>query len=147
MRRFIAAAAFLALAVPVSRADEKDAKMLEGTYEVVSVTVAGKPDDKKKDEVTKFVIKDGMIMISVKDEKKEENAKFTVDASKKPAQIDIAPRDDDKVPGIYETKETDKGLELTIAFRKGPKGSERPKDFKGEGPDDFVIKLLRKKEK
>ena len=38
MRRTMAAVAFLALAVPVTRADEKDdaAKTLEGTYEVVS---------------------------------------------------------------------------------------------------------------
>ena len=152
MRRLITAALFLALAVPLARADEKDdaAKKLEGTYQIVSVLVGGKADDKKKDEVKSFVVKDGEITINISKGGKEraEKAKFKVDPSKKPAHFDIMPGGgDDTVPGIYETKDTDKGLELTVAFAKdGPKG-ERPKDFKGEGADHIVIKLLRKKEK
>jgi len=105
------------------------------------MTVGGKADDKKKDEVTAFVIKDGEI--TIKSGKKEETAKFTLDPSKKPAHIDIMPGDE-KVPGIYETKETDKGLELTIAFSKDGKVADRPKDFKGEGERSVVIRLLRK---
>jgi len=147
MRRITAAGLFLALALPVARADEKSgeaAKKLNGTYEVVSVIADGKADDKKKDEVQGFVIKDGEIV--VKTGKREETAKFTLDPSKKPAHIDLSPKNEkDVVPGIYEAKDTDKGLELTIAFGKdGPK-AERPKDFKGES--GFVIKLLRKKDK
>ena len=46
--------------------------------------------------------------------------------------------------GLYEAKETDKGLELTLAFPKNPT-SPRPKDFKGEAQDEIVVKLLRKK--
>jgi uncharacterized protein (TIGR03067 family) len=151
MRRLIVAAAFLALAVPVSRADEKAdaAKKLNGTYQVVEVIVNGKPDDKKKDDVSGVVIKDGTI--TIKDKRREETAKFTVDPSKKPAHIDIAPKgDDEKVPGIYELKEAGQETELTIAFAKtgseGPE-AERPKDFKGEGRGAVVLKLLRKKEK
>jgi uncharacterized protein (TIGR03067 family) len=144
MRRFIAAAAFLAIAVPIARADEKDATKLEGNYEVVSVLIGGKPDDKKKDEVKSFVIKDGMITVKANADK-EDSVKFTVDPTKKPAHIDIMPGGEEKVLGIYETKDTDKGTELTIAFKEGPKGGDRPKDFKGEGKDDFVIKLFRKK--
>lgn len=143
MRRLIAAAAFLALVVPVTRADDKDAaKKLEGTYEIVSVLTDGKADDKKKEDVKSFVIKDGAIVI--KERNREESAKFTVDPSKKPAHIDITPGDDEKVLGIYEAKDTDKGLELTIAFSTAPK-AERPKDFKGEGRESMVVKLLRKK--
>jgi uncharacterized protein (TIGR03067 family) len=149
MRRIIAAVAFLALAVPVAVADEKDdaAKKLNGNYQVLSVLVGGKPDDKKKDSVGEFVIKDGTISIKERGEKAD-TAKFAVDPSKKPAHIDISPGEggDEKVPGIYELKETDKGTELTIAFPKGNKGS-RPKDFKGEGPGEIVVKLFRKKEK
>lgn len=145
MRRLMAAAAFLALVVPVTWADDKDAaKKLEGTYEVLSVRVGGKADDKKKEDVKTFIIKDGTI--TIKESKREDTAKFTVDATKKPAHIDIAPAVNEKVLGIYETKETDKGLELTITFNLEPK-AERPKDFKGEGPETVVVKLLRKKEK
>src|SRR5207253_35215 len=44
MRKFVAVVAFVSLAVPVLRADEKDdaAKKLEGPYDVVAVLVAGK---------------------------------------------------------------------------------------------------------
>jgi len=149
MRQFIGAFALLALAVPVSRADEKDdaAKKLNGTYEVVSIFVGGKLDDSKKDELKSFVIKDGTL--TVKTGKRDEEAKFTVDPSKKPAQMDITAGKDGKETalGIYETKETDKGLELTIAFVKGDPNATRPKDFKGEGKEEIVFKLLRKKDK
>ena len=146
MRRMTAAVAFLVLAYPVVRADEKDdaAKKLEGKYEVVSVTIAGKPDDSKKDEVTSFEIKDKMLVVKVND--RDESAKFTLDPSKKPAHIDITPKDDNEtVKGIYATKETDKGLELTLAFSKEGPNADRPKDFDGKGEHDIVIKLLRKK--
>jgi uncharacterized protein (TIGR03067 family) len=149
MRRMMAAVAFLALAVPLTRADEKDdaAKKLEGAYEVVSVTVAGKPDDAKKDEVTSFEIKDKMLLVKVKD--RDESVKFTLDPSKKPAHIDITPKGDkdEVVKGIYATKETDKGLELTVAFSMEGPNADRPKDFDGRGEHDIVIKLLRKKAK
>jgi uncharacterized protein (TIGR03067 family) len=147
MRRSIAAFAFLVAAIPVTAADDKDdaAKKLNGAYEVREVLVGGKPDDSKKD--TKFTIKDGTIEIKEGD-KKPETAKFTLDPSKKPGHIDIVPDRGAKepVPGIYEVKETDKGLELTVAFVKGG-GGDRPKDFKGDGKDEVVIKLFRKKEK
>lgn len=152
MRRLVMAVAFLALAVPVARSDDKAdaAKKLEGTYEVVSVLIEGKVDDKKKDEVSSFTFKDGEITIKMTRNGKErdEKAKFTLDPSKKPAHIDISPgTGDQKVPGIYETKDTDKGLELTVAFAKGSGNDERPKDFKGESKESVVIKLLRKKGK
>lgn len=152
MRRLVMAVAFLALAVPAARSDDKAdaAKKLEGTFEIVSVIVEGKVDDKKKEEVSSFTFKDGEITIKMSRNGKErdEKAKFTLDPSKKPAHIDISPgMSDRKVPGIYETKDTDKGLELTIAFAKGPGDDERPKDFKGEGKEAIVIKLLRKKDK
>ena len=147
MRQLIGAVVFLALAVPIARADEKDAKKLEGTYEVVSVIFGGKEDAEKKDEVKAIVIKDGVLTIKMKgDNEKNETAKFTVDPSKKPAHIDITPDKggkEKKVLGIYETKDTDKGMELTLAFSKDD--TTRPKDFKGESKDDALIKLFRKK--
>lgn len=147
MQKLIAAAAFLALAAPVLFADEKAAdaaKKLDGKYEVVSVLVGGKPDDKKKDEAKGVEIKDGTL--SIKGEKRTETVKFTLDPSKKPAHIDLSVGPEEKVLGLYEAKETDKGLELVITFSKGL-SKERPKDFKGEGEDAMVLTLLRKKEK
>src|SRR5262245_59835535 len=120
MKNFVASAAFVVLAIPVVAADEDAAKKLNGSYQVLSLTVGGKPDDKKKDRVSEFVIKDGTIEIK-EDSGKADTAKFTVDATKKPAHIDLSPGENEKVMGIFETKETDKGLELTIAFPKDPK--------------------------
>ncbi|VTU02142.1 unnamed protein product [Gemmataceae bacterium] len=144
MRTLIAAAGFLALAAPVLRADEKAdaAKKLDGTYEVVSVLVNGRPDDKKKDEAKGVEIKDGTL--SIKGEKRTESVKFTLDPSKKPAHIDMSVGPKEVVLGIYEAKDTDKGLELVLAFSKGL-SKDRPKDFKGEGEDAMVLTLLRRK--
>src|SRR5262245_24683261 len=132
MRRFTAAVAVLALAVPVALADEKDdaAKKLNGTYAVLDFIRGGKSDDSKKEAKINFTIKGGTIEI-MEGDKKEDTAKFTLDPSKKPAQIDITPEKGPKViPGIYKVEETDKGTELTIAFARN--GGDRPKDFKGE---------------
>lgn len=149
MQRLIAALAFLTAAVPLAVADEKDdaAKKLNGVYDVIEILVGGKADPKKA-ENAKFEFKDGTIVIH-EGGKTKDNARFTLDPSKKPAEIDImpgAPGRDEKVLGIYDQKESDKGTELTLAFTKGP-NELRPKDFKGEGQRTVVIKLLRKKEK
>lgn len=130
--------------VGFSHADDASdaAKKLEGTYSVVDLLIEGKPNP-KKDEVAAVVLKDGTITIKLG--KRDEAAKFALDPSKKPKEIDISPINskDEKVSGIYETKETDQGLELTIAFAK--ENGPRPKDFKGTGKDEVVLKLLRKK--
>jgi uncharacterized protein (TIGR03067 family) len=154
--RLLTAALFFALAACATGADDKDdkgakeaAKKLEGTYEVLEVIVGGKQDNSKKDEVESFVIKDGELTIKIAKGNREEIAKFTLDPSKKPGHINLMPKRNDKdesVAGIYQVKETDKGTELTIAFGKGS-GKDRPKDFKGDGEDDVVIKLFRKKAK
>lgn len=144
MRPFVTAVVFFALAGWTGAADApKDAaKKLEGTYEVIDVTIAGKPDP-MKDDVKAVVIKDGQIIVK---SKRDEPAKFTLDPSKAPAHIDISPDGGATMPGVYEVKETDKGTELTIVFRPGLK-AERPKDIKGDTKEDVVLKLLRKKEK
>lgn len=149
MRQWLVAVVFLAAAMPVAIADEKDdaAKKLNGTYDVLEILVGGKADPKKA-ENAKFEFKDGTIVIHEGNMKKD-TARFTLDPSKKPTEIDIMPGmpgKDEKVLGIYEVKESDKGTELTLAFTKGP-NEVRPKDFKGEGQRVVVIKLLRKKDK
>jgi uncharacterized protein (TIGR03067 family) len=148
MRQLSSFAAFLALAIPIAAGaadDANAAKKLEGNYEVVSATRGGKPDEKAKD-VTSFTIKDGKIIIGAKG--KEMAAKFTLDPSKKPAEIDIVPEENGKgdvIKGIYESKDTKKGFELSIAF--GRDAGARPTDFKGSGDNEVSLKLLRKKDK
>ena len=145
--RLLSATAFLVLSAWAAGAadDPKDAaKALEGAYEVLDVTIGGKPDP-KKDAIKSVEIKGGEFVIKVGT--RDDPAKFALDTSKKPAHIDLTPGDTkEKVPGIYEVKETDKGTELTVALNLGEK-RDRPTDFKGAGKEEVVLKLLRKKAK
>jgi uncharacterized protein (TIGR03067 family) len=149
MKRLLVFSALIAFAVPAAHAADDDAakaaKKLEGTYEVVSAIRGGKPDEMAK-HIDKFAFKDGKVVITLK-EAGELTGTFTVDPGKKPAQLDLV-RDNgskDTLKGIYETKETDDGLELTYAF--GRDGGERPKDFKAESDKEVCVKLLRRKAK
>jgi uncharacterized protein (TIGR03067 family) len=142
MRRLIAVLGLAAAASLSVRAADEDAKKLEGTYKVIEVITEGKPSPKAK-ELESVVIQGDTITIKISGKTKDESAKFKLDSSKKPAHIDITPdRGKKQVMGIYKTEETDKGFVLTMAF-----GDQRPKDFKGEGDDAMMMKLLRKKAK
>jgi uncharacterized protein (TIGR03067 family) len=143
MRWVTGLAVLVSLASPLLADDKEVAKKLNGSYDLVSLTVGGKKEERK---VTVAIFKDGTVTMK-EDGKGGESSTFTVDPAKKPAHIDIVPDGDKdrKTLGIYELKETDKGTELTIAFVLGG-DSTRPKDFKGEGKDEMVVKL-RKREK
>jgi uncharacterized protein (TIGR03067 family) len=121
------------------------AKKLEGNYSVVSMTRGGKAADKKTDGVV-FAFKGGSIVIT-EGGRKEDTAEFKLDPTKTPPHIDIFParKSGEKIQGVYQTKTTPDGLELTVVFAKD--GGDRPADFKGEGSDTVVLKLLRKSAK
>jgi uncharacterized protein (TIGR03067 family) len=142
MKRLMAAAvAALVVAAGGSPAkDDAPEKSIDGTYKVLSATFGGKTDTEKTKDAT-FEFKDGTVTIRDAGGKKEEAAQFKLDPTKKPAHIDITPKNDKVVLGIYQTKATKDGLELTVAFTKD--GGDRPTDFKGNDPGTVVIKLLR----
>ena len=145
--KWLGALAVVGLVGPIARTEDKPAdaaKKLEGTYTVVEILVDGKAS-KKADEITSVEIKDGLM--NIKGVKAQE-AKFTLDPSKMPMEIVLKTKPDEPTAfGIYRTKESDKGLELTIAFSYdgGDGDGKRPKDFKGGGTNEVVLKLLRKK--
>jgi uncharacterized protein (TIGR03067 family) len=140
--RQILAAAVAGLFVSGTGACRPDApaKSIDGTYKVLSATFGGKVDTEKTAKA-EFVFKDGTVSIREGGKEKDETAKYTLDPSKTPGHIDITPKSDKTVLGIYETKATKEGLELTLAFSKG--GGDRPADFKGDAPGVVVLKLLR----
>ena len=111
---------------------------------MVSFSEDGKPDAKKAENTT-FVLKDGVITIRTGKGGRGEAAGFTLDPSQTPAHIDLTFDKDAIRSGIYATKRTDLGLELTIAYADRADVA-RPKDFKG-GKDIVMVKLLRNEEK
>lgn len=130
-----------ALVVAGAGAAQPDApaKSIEGKYKVTSAVFGGKEDKEKATKVT-FEFKGDEVTVN-EGGKRDETAAYKLDPSKSPAHIDITPKSGKEVLGIYRTKQTKAGLELTIAFSKD--GGARPTDFKGEGPREAVITLLR----
>lgn len=140
MTRLLAAVAMAVGAVSAAAQDTpalKAAKALNGNYTVKEVNFDGQPGPVEVVQaITGVEIKDGVI--TVQSAKKDDPAKFVVDATQTPATIDITPKVGDKPkPGLYKVE---KG-ELTIVF--SDKGV-RPIDFStGEGVRKLV--LVKKK--
>ncbi len=134
MTRLFVAVAAVAVAIPALAQDTpavKAAKELNGSYAIKSANFDNKPaPDEMLKDVTGVEIKDGTI--TVRTAKKDDPAKFAVDATKKPATIDITSGGDKVKPGLYKFE---KG-ELTIAFSDR---DARPTDF---APADGVRVLV-----
>lgn len=143
MRQFLAAVVATAAVAGLGGArPDAPAKSIEGTFKVLSATFGGKTKDGI--EKAEFVFKAGTVTVIEGGKEKDETAKYKLDASKTPGHIDITPKNDKVVLGIYETKATKEGLQLTLAFTKD--GGERPTGFKGDAPGVVVLKLIQKKE-
>jgi len=122
----------IALFATIARAEDKPSAELDGTYELREFTENGRGSD-EKDKVSTVTFKDGLM--SVKLASREDSAKFSIDATKKPAAINFKPTTAEAKTtlGIWKIE---KG-ELTIIFSKtGP----RPADFRGTG--EGVVKLV-----
>ena len=132
LRTSLIAFAFL---VPLAIAEDKPAGELDGTYELKEFFENGKGSDEKRD-ILSIVFKDGTM--TVKSMVREDVAKFTLDSTKKPAQIDFKPTTGEPKTtlGIWKVE---KG-ELTVVFSKN---GARPTDFKGLG--DGVVKFVMAK--
>ncbi len=149
MNRFALTLAAVAVAVGFAPAQDdaakKAAKELEGAYTLKSMSMSGKPAQPFVDAIKEIVIKDGQLVMVPKDAKdKEESMGIKLDPTAKPAAIDaIPPKDktnEKPKPGVYKLE---KG-ELTLVFGMED-DSKRPTDFKGDGKDQMVMVLVKKK--
>jgi len=140
----VAVAAVVGFAPAQDDAAKKAAKDLQGTYTLKTAKMFGEvaPAEFTK-TVKEFVIKDDQ-MIVVKADGKQDPAGFKLDPSTKPASLDMLPPKDKtgEKPklGVYKLEKD----ELTIVFGMND-DSKRPTDFKGEGKDQMMIVLTKKK--
>lgn len=129
----------LMAAIVLPAADEKDP--LAGSWAVVSMKMGGRdnPDPDAKDTVVTF--KDGKITIKMKT--KEESGTYKVDASKKPATIDLVPNDGEGKGKTHKGIFTiDKG-ELKVCFAMPEK--DRPKELSSKEGEETILIVLKKK--
>jgi uncharacterized protein (TIGR03067 family) len=125
---------------------QADMKAMQGEWAVVKVG-GPKGKEKRADEIAKarFTFEKDVIKVTG-GPRKEEDVKFTLDATKKPRWIDIIPPGpkgkggEPPVKGIYKFE---KG-ELSIAFTEGPRG-ERPTKFDDPKVNLLVLKRPEKK--
>jgi uncharacterized protein (TIGR03067 family) len=139
-----------ALVVSTSAAQDKggtgDKDKLQGTWSVVSATKGGKamPADQTKGVTVTFKADKMIIAMQGKDDKME--ATFTVNASKKPKEMDVDFGKDPKGKemkgtGIYELD----GDNLKIAH--GEFGDPRPKDFESKDGSNVSVMVLKREKK
>jgi uncharacterized protein (TIGR03067 family) len=106
-------------------ADEKIPADLEGSYDLREFVENGKFSDERT-SIVGVIFKDGTM--TVKTAAREDVAKFTIDTTQTPNEIDFKPTTGEAKTSLGIWKVDKNGL--TIAFNKdGP----RPKDFKGTG--------------
>jgi len=131
--------------VVVAGADDNvktDADKLQGVWKTTSVEVDGKkmPDDGVKN-IRLTVKGDKMIF---KEENKEEEATFKLDATQKPRALDWTIKNGDKVETIrliYELRGDD------LKLCGGKAGKDRPKEFASKAGSGLnLIVLKREKE-
>lgn len=141
--KWITVTTVMLLAGLVSAADDKPVKELEpfqGTWTVVSITRNGEavPDDNAQRLV--LVIKGSERLVKDGDDVKSK-ATFTVDATKKPKQMDVTVTDGPLAgktyPGIYELK--DDTFTLCLALE-----GDRPDDLTSKEGSNRLLQVFKK---
>jgi uncharacterized protein (TIGR03067 family) len=141
----LALAACAGLALAAGTADDPtkaDADKLQGLWKVVSVESDGKKASEETVKSNRMTVKGDKIIW--KEENKEEEASFKLDASQKPRALDLTIKAGDKmelVKMIYDLRGDD------LKLCGGRAGKDRPKEFASRtGSGLNLIVLKREKE-
>jgi uncharacterized protein (TIGR03067 family) len=127
----------LTLGAPAPKEAPKEIPKLEGDWVVESISG---PKDAPPGSVTFRFTADKIMILEAKRERSED-AGYTVDLKKTPAEIDINPERGVKgmtVLGIIEVK----GDTMKLCFTK--EGGERPKEFKGDVATQTMLMILKR---
>jgi uncharacterized protein (TIGR03067 family) len=147
---------------PAGEAVKDELKKLEGTWQISSITVAGKEVPWKDVELDEIVFK-AATMTAKKRGKEVITFGITVDPSKKPKAMDwinLQQKGSLPLPGIYALKDERKDEVLQLCFPMLPskeakpedlpkdlrQAPERPKSFETEGKSNLLIVAKREKQ-
>jgi uncharacterized protein (TIGR03067 family) len=147
--------AFLAAGLLVSTgrsADDEnkaDLKKLEGSWDVVSMDVAGMKTEAGKGAPDKLVVKDGKMALIV--DGKELNAfkdlKLELNAKKKPKAVDLLREGKETLPCIYEVTEEEVKIALPLIPKERKPGEVLPRPESFETKDKPVMVIVAKRGK
>jgi len=119
-------------------ASKKDLDKLQGVWQIQSRQEDGQ-DDKPR-ELGKVRITIAGNKITVDEDGMVSEGSFTIDAGKKPAQIDLVPpkADEGKNLGIYQVE----GDTLKLCY--GRPGADRPTEFATKAKSKHVLMIFKK---
>jgi uncharacterized protein (TIGR03067 family) len=133
----------LAVAAPAPKTASKDEPpSLHGEW-VLESAVRGGMNDKPPDGAGVTFTADGKARFREGRRDKVEEGTYTVDPKKNPAQIDIVPPANEKVPtvlGIYKIEKDTLTLCLVL-------GGERPKKFESPAGSEVMLMTLKRVKK
>jgi uncharacterized protein (TIGR03067 family) len=142
MRKVALTLALFLGAAGLSIARQDQPTKLDGTYAVKAAEKDGEPlppEELKK--IVEVIIRDDIFTMK-REGAEDHRAKLTLDATKRPAHVDVVPQDgpekDKTLPGIYRMERDE--LTFVVAKEGG-----RPKDFEAKGKG--IMKLILQKKK
>jgi uncharacterized protein (TIGR03067 family) len=127
-------AAGLVVAADKDDANKKALEQLQGEWKLTSAIRDGKEAPAKEIENAVLTVKGDTFTMA-------KSAKGKIDATKKPAEIDITPKEGSSTKGIYKLE----GDTLTFCFAKP--GNARPKEFASKEGGETILMVFKKSKK
>jgi uncharacterized protein (TIGR03067 family) len=132
-------AACLAVALTAHPAAGADKDDLQGVWRAATMEINGKKAPAAEVKRTRFTFKgDKLLIRGAKDDGREMECAYKIDADKAPKQIDIVSKDK-TLAGIYEVK----GDQLKVCFENGGKAENRPKKFDTNRKEELVLIVFK----
>ncbi len=129
--------------------NKADLKKLEGTWDVVSMEIAGKKFEAGKGAPDKLVVKDGKMTLFAdgKEVSTFKDIKLDVDARKKPKAVELVREGKETLPGIYEVTDDEVKLAMPLVPKDRKPGEALPRPESFETKDKPVMVIIAKRGK